>query len=898
MSICRCAATEQLGTEILQKHVVYGFVRLTQLFISSTGILHLLLTAETILEKIISRSYLQPLGLLQSGAVYPILTRMIKYLLKFRVVLACAILATCLLTSELFAESLPSHPSPVSVDISSLLTFLDTLTPDEKDEQVRDWAAYGLKTELGVSTAEEAPFRHPALKDTSPGEVSKGRVFPVSKKEWAVVISKDLLKDKPLIGGLIDKKYAETNTVPEKISLFFYDCPPTSSSIDITFEKTVNFTDIFTPEYGYSTATVSTLSDLSTFLEHVDDIVMIQWSPGSLVLGGRSYGQDTRRSVTIEEIAAVYQAYNIPGNPMMYEAFIRERYADVLRANGGATNPPATGSVEQENLLAKIRRQFPHAKNAQGDAKIGFSLDIDLDYGAFADDMEEFARTSPLLRERDFAGASVPELFAVAGSIRNNKNQAPLIMLLRRLAASGTKTDMRVYSALYSIQQYNSYQIARYDGTLQGTDAGMMLFYTDLLAKLWAMDYEGMSAAVKVKGFRPMTEIAIPKMYWLGYGGSATTRLWFGLRLDGFEVYGNKALFQPIATRVYAASSNLLTPGKEESSPNFQSKEFLGWWDRHYEAFGDYEPGYLKLNQIQKWSCIFLMLKANNLHHLDFLLNIPVKRDIDFEGWSKDNNNLKTKVSISFLDKRKYGHQTECLPLLHSKPHPFLGGYGMISGGITLATQEDIQAKLQKNTPAAGPTLGGANDRGEKFMMPPFLNRRPKPPMAPDTQQPQTDASIPQKGRVIAETQPPNPQSPGSINAPEVSVKDQGADSTGKKRASIKLGWEKSPSLEAINFVTALVSLQQANHQANKGEAIFRGIPTIQSVVRIKEWDTYLVKISTLKDMWIYLKINPAQTAEYPAKAAGSFTDADIFCAKLISTAEAEKLANGKMVIK
>ncbi len=32
-------------------------------------------------------------------------------------------------------------------------------------------------------------------------------------------------------------------------------------------------------------------------------------------------------------------------------------------------------------------------------------------------------------------------------------------------------------------------QAARYDGRLQGTETGMVLFYTDLLMKLWALDF-------------------------------------------------------------------------------------------------------------------------------------------------------------------------------------------------------------------------------------------------------------------------------------------------------------------------------------------------------------------------------------------------------------------------
>lgn len=823
------------------------------------------------------------------------------YTSYFRLFVACAMLATSLLASDLSAGSLPAYPSPVSIDISSLLGFLDTLPPDEKDEQLRDWAVYGLKNQLAVSAAEEVPIRHPALNDTSPGEVSKGRVFSVSDKEWGVVVAKDQARNKPLVGALIDRKYAEKNVLPEKVSLFSYDCPPGSSSIDITFEKTVNSAELFTAEYGYSTATVSTLADLSKFLEHADDIVMVQWSPGSLVLGGRSYGRNVGRPVTIEQLAAIYQAYNTPGNQQQYEAFIGERYADALRANGRASNPPASGSAEERDLLAKIRRQFPRAKSAQGDAKIGFSLDFDMDYDAFADDVQEFARTSPLLQGKGPAGVSDVGLITMAERLRDSKNQAPLVALMRGLAASGSQTDIRIYSALYSLQQHHSYQMARYDGNLQGTEAGMMLFYTDLLAKLWAMDHDGSSAAVKVKGFRPMTEIAIPKLYWPGYGRTANTRLWFGLKQDGFEVYGNKALFQPVATRVYAASSDLLTPGREESAPNFQSKEFLGWWDRHYEAFADFEPGYHTLNQIQKWSSIFMMLKVNSLHHLDVLLDVPVQRDIDFQAWSKGNDRLKTRVSIDFLDKQKYGHQTECLPLLRSKPHPFLGGYGVISGGITLATQADIRAKMQKNAPAPAPMAGEVKGPGEKLVMPMSFATRHRRPAAPaDSGAPpqEAGASVPQKGRLVAETRPDQPGAAGSVNVPNVAAKDQGGEGSGKKQASIRLSWEKSPSLEAISFVTALAALQQPNVPATKGEAIFGAIPTIQSVVRIKQWDTYLVKISTLKGMWLYLKINPAQVAEYPAKAAGSFADADIFCARLIKEAEAENLANGNVVIK
>ena len=38
---------------------------------------------------------------------------------------------------------------------------------------------------------------------------------------------------------------------------------------------------------------------------------------------------------------------------------------------------------------------------------------------------------------------------------------------------------------LQGLLQRYSYQAARYDGPLDGTEVGMVLFYTDLLAKMW-----------------------------------------------------------------------------------------------------------------------------------------------------------------------------------------------------------------------------------------------------------------------------------------------------------------------------------------------------------------------------------------------------------------------------
>ena len=99
--------------------------------------------------------------------------------------LICMLLGGLLPASLSFSAETPSSESlAVSIDISGLTSLLATLSPDEKDEQVRDWAVYGLMKSLGLTVQENLPVRISSLKGSLPGEVSLGRVFPLSAKEW------------------------------------------------------------------------------------------------------------------------------------------------------------------------------------------------------------------------------------------------------------------------------------------------------------------------------------------------------------------------------------------------------------------------------------------------------------------------------------------------------------------------------------------------------------------------------------------------------------------------------------------------------------------------------------------------------------------------------------------
>ena len=832
------------------------------------------------------------------------------------IVLICTFLGNLLPASSSFSLEMPSlESSSVSIDISGLTSFLATLPPDEKDEQVRDWALYGLMNSLALTSQEDIPVRHPALKDSHPGEVSPGRVFQLSAKEWGVLVPQDLLKNKPVLGGLIDRKFARTNALPEKVSFFSYSQGPSKPGIRITREGSIAASEIFTPAYGYFESTIDNLADFSSFIQKIDDIVMVQWRQKSLVLGGRTYQQGSGRSLTVENIAALCQAYTFSEKNLTqgkYEAFVQEEFDDRVRSDKDLRQRLQTGKISKLQILAEIRRETPFSLWKTRNQYVGFSLEPDIDFAALADDIEQFARGAKMYlpveqgTHGDREPLLVAEFISAAEQLRAHRDMKPLLALQWRFKESGSAAGKQINDVLQNMEARRTFQVAQYYGRLQGTSVGMILFYTDLLAKLWALDYNNSAPKGAIRGFRTPQEISISKLHWDDFERFSQTRLWFGLQQEAFDVYGDKLLLQPIATRIYAASANPVNPG-EESPPNYQSGEFLGWLDRHFEAVAAYEPYYHKLNQIQKWSCIFMVLKEKKSPLLDFLLTVAVAQDLDFETWSKQDAKTYAKIAIPFLDRRKYGRSTECLPPLRSKIFRVMGEDTVLSGGVSLASPRDILAKLNEHDKTAAPMQRVSSTHPGEGLLPSgsskdrhTLSSGGQPSALPAMSQTQESAAL--KSGTTTVTLPRLPAG-SSLLLPDgtrlqVSEGAYGTFSAKKQQGQLKLEWHKGPLAVMSDLVTSLAALQQSNVPGSMGEGIFSSFPELQSVVRVKEWQTYLIRTTAINDGWIYLSMNPAQVAGYPAMAAGAFPNADIFCARLVTVDYARELAAGKVIIK
>jgi|GEM_PF-2026927 len=257
------------------------------------------------------------------------------------------------------------------------------------------------------------------------------------------------------------------------------------------------------------------------------------------------------------------------------------------------------------------------------------------------------------------------------------------------------------------------YQSARYDGDLQGTEVGMVLFYTDLLAKLWALDYQKTIPSEQISDFKPLTEINanISSIYKQEIDTKSNTRLWFSPQDKGFQFVDNpkSIIFARNATRVNAKSSE--NGIEKETTPTAGSAAFLGWWNEHYQEIAAYETQYQKLNEIMKWSILISKLNVwGQTELLSFLQGVKVRHDYHFYDWvqakkkqlkfknwdsdfCKDERETNLSKPVCFYKEGYQGRTTETMPPLSSKEYIFFGKSYAIFGGVSLAEKGKIQER-------------------------------------------------------------------------------------------------------------------------------------------------------------------------------------------------------------
>jgi hypothetical protein len=593
---------------------------------------------------------------------------------------------------------------------------LEALPPDEIEDQLRDWLLYAVlaESELGAAGLRDTmydvpPTRAQYLSPIAAFEfgVTRVRVIDAAGTTIALIPAGSANRD-DLLAQVADIVRTRLGGPPPAMRVFEYTLDPLALTAQVKRTRDIAGAKLFTSAYGYVQKEIRSVADLKAFLAEANDLVLAEPVSGGLRVGGRRVPRARAQALRVEDVAALVQS----------EMFLadQQKQLDDLEAKW---NQPDFQQQAVEQALARSQTRFLDSTNVgvrraileagYKDARATLARELGIRDGSgpppgsgfSLDPVFHFEKLSDVLLRRRPALArlvSTDELDAAAAALRR-RDATAFLELLRKVRQR--RDGASLVSAIEGEVNRARFQHARYDGLLKGTEVGMVLFYTDLLAKLWALNYldsapDRPSTDAYVPGFVPLIKTSVSPIYAQELAESPGTRLWFGPRDSAFAKTTTGLVFARVATRVYAASTSTLAPG-EEAEANAGSARFLSWWNDHYASVAEYEPEYERLNQIVKWSVIVAWSRSTGrLPNLDFLDSgqVPVTRDRQFARWAQANTHLRFRdwAAARFLPDGHQGSDTEALEIL-SWQHRTGSQISTVSGGVSLAAHDALKQR-------------------------------------------------------------------------------------------------------------------------------------------------------------------------------------------------------------
>lgn len=658
---------------------------------------------------------------------------------------------------------------PQAINFQAKADSLIKLTERQKKDQFLDWLLFTVESDRSFSTKEisEAsydisPVRYDYLKPVSNFEYGDTRSLYVGKETIVALIPQESSPEQRIdyLAHIADKHRQNLGRIPEKLEVFEYQLDLETDTAQLTRTEELKTNSLFDDKkYGYHQTYIKNLSDLNQFMAKVDDITFAQVIDSDLLLGGRKIKSHSYGKISVEDVAALWQS----------EKQI-ETQPHVFQVNGsGFSLDPGYDYQGLQESLTKIKPRLialkSNDKSLFSNKEIelvekGLSENDEIPYLQLIDKFKqneenifksslskidsqinariELAKKELDQKINDYQNHLQLELNLAAAYLRKSNYTAKEKQ--QKYKQKVTEFDLKfekfkqdlIDKKIQEIKNFEaqsnvvfsdisrfletpktkSFQTARYDGDLQGTEVGMVLYYTDLLAKLWVLDYLGTTPEKYIADFQPLTKIStnISSIYEQELKKLPSTRVWFGHQDKGFQKAndGNSLLFARNTTRIFAASSNPLEPGKETIART-DSDAFLGWWDEHYEEIARYEPQYERLNEIMKWSLVISWLNESERGELlGFLQGVQVNHDNWFPDWvqanikqlkfkewdtttcSEDFYNSSEQPKVCFYPRGYKDTTTEAMPRLRSESFRQFGESKILSGGVSLANPKII----------------------------------------------------------------------------------------------------------------------------------------------------------------------------------------------------------------
>jgi hypothetical protein len=230
---------------------------------------------------------------------------------------------TASLSAESVKESEPAAPVRFSgfplgeaKDIEVLMDSAtrDRLTPREQTDQIRDWLLFAIVSNAGLTADElnrvlfDLPtVRHGYFRPVTNFEFGETRSCHLGGGEVVAVVPAS--EQGPLrndhLAHVADEFRKTLGGPPKTVWVFEYKISADGNNATLTRFDSVRGESLFTTDYGYVSARVSTLEDFTRFMGAVQDLTYVRLDGVALELGGRKLLSRVYRGLRVEDVAAI-----------------------------------------------------------------------------------------------------------------------------------------------------------------------------------------------------------------------------------------------------------------------------------------------------------------------------------------------------------------------------------------------------------------------------------------------------------------------------------------------------------------------------------------------------------------------------------------------------------------
>jgi hypothetical protein len=647
-----------------------------------------------------------------------------------------------------------------SIDLLDAISALPEDTLDAQREQLRDWVWTVTLARIAQRTSAEEVLSsvadEPLVRDDALAHVLHMQVGPtraaLTKSGGAIVMveAADAATMDAEVAEAIDKQALHLGSTPADAQVYEYVFQPEVARAEVCAMKPLTRAQIESTARRYRSASITTAAELAAFLSGGVDLLSAQCTEAGLKVTGRQRPRNARAAFTVEHIAALSQArgtqyiplarfgYSLDrlGNRAQLEANARKLDADAKNLDGRLA--PIEKQPPDIQVLLTWKRQNPGVPTAElmmslqlqreAYGRPGFSLDphTSTSYATtllnhLIDALPDIQKVAAMLRGLDederaeifvdfakttnepFAKEIKEALIAARGRLKKAKSNDEADAILTPIPGESIGSALAA-DLLQVVRKRSGQQCARYDGPLDGTATGMTFFYTDLLAKIWSLNWRGAAPEAVIEGFQSSIHPAGSTASCEDDSGQRT-RMWFGVREEAFTREPSGAVhFAPMATRLFAKSS-MLGKSQEESEPTAESKRFVEWWDTHFPQIAAWEPQYEVLNQLMKWSIAVQSSVASEDYACFAMLDqVAVQSSHRIDKWVAQTSDLRWRGPVELLPPPKGVKETstdpECLSFLESEHYSSCDvDTRSLVGGVSAASLPMVAGK-------AAPTLG------------------------------------------------------------------------------------------------------------------------------------------------------------------------------------------------